>query len=80
MTTSNLAGLSGSRRRRPADWGRLGLHATWLEAVAWRLGRDAAVVLRPEGALDAEGERAVPLDQWSGFAWNAVHEQWEQAS
>ncbi len=47
---------------------------------AWRLGRDAAVVVRPDRAPDAEGERAIPLNEWRGFAYNALHERWERAS
>lgn len=47
---------------------------------AWRVGRDAAILLRPEPELDADREVAVPLDQWAGFEWNAVHEYWARAS
>lgn len=74
-----------SRRQRraglwPAFRERVILEDRPFRVSAWRVGRGAAILLRPEPELDADQEVTVPLSEWSGFVWNAVHEYWERAS
>ncbi len=93
MTRSNLSTSSPSHMnarhhtRRPR---RAGLWPAFRERVvlgdrpfqvsAWRVGRDAAILLRPEPELDADQEVTVPLSEWAGFVWNAVHKYWERVA
>jgi hypothetical protein len=81
---SSRSSRHNKRPRAPSLWPPFRelvlLEGRRFRVSAWRLGRDAAVVVRPEGATDAEGERAIPLEQWRSFVYNALHERWERAS